>query len=229
MSGSPPCRAWDNYDAYIFDIDDTLLHCDDAVHYFAFCSALQQVAGRSIDLAGVRVHGSTDLAILRDAFLAAGVDEPLWRPHLAACCNTMRHYVANHSADLKITVLPGVREAMARLAARGATLGLGTGNLHAIARAKLNACALWPRFRFGAFSDDCEQRQQMMGHAREQARALAGVDAAICVVGDTPYDIQAAHAHGLDIIAVATGSYPLEALRRFEPARCVGSLAHLLA
>ena len=25
-----PARAWDEYDAYLFDIDGTLLHCTDA-------------------------------------------------------------------------------------------------------------------------------------------------------------------------------------------------------
>ena len=47
-----PC-AWDGYDAYLFDIDGTLLHCRDAVHYFAFCNALERVAGRRMTLEGV--------------------------------------------------------------------------------------------------------------------------------------------------------------------------------
>ncbi len=33
-------RRWDAYDAYLFDIDGTLMNCTDAVHYFAFCEAL---------------------------------------------------------------------------------------------------------------------------------------------------------------------------------------------
>ena len=34
-------RAWDDFDAYLFDVDGTLLNCRDAVHYFAFCDGVE--------------------------------------------------------------------------------------------------------------------------------------------------------------------------------------------
>ena len=43
-------RAWDSYDAYLFDIDGTLLNCTDAVHYFAFCDTLTMLARRPLNL-----------------------------------------------------------------------------------------------------------------------------------------------------------------------------------
>ena len=51
---------WDAYDAYLFDIDGTLLNATDAVHYFAFCEALTLLAGRPINLDGVNAHGNVD-------------------------------------------------------------------------------------------------------------------------------------------------------------------------
>ncbi len=75
-------RTWDAFDGYLFDIDGTLLNCKDAVHYFAFCDALTEVAGRPLNLDGVVTHGNVDAAILRDAFARGGVDEAVWRPRL---------------------------------------------------------------------------------------------------------------------------------------------------
>src|SRR5579875_452703 len=41
-------RAWDEFDAYLFDVDGTLMNCTDAVHYFAFNDAISAVAGRPL-------------------------------------------------------------------------------------------------------------------------------------------------------------------------------------
>jgi phosphoglycolate phosphatase-like HAD superfamily hydrolase len=51
----------------------------------------------------------------------------------------------------------------------------------------------------------------------------------VCVVGDTPRDIEAARANGLPVIAVATGNYSFEELAAMEPDVCTSSLAALLA
>src|SRR6185503_10778846 len=54
--GSLP-RAWDGFDAYLFDVDGTLLNCKDAVHFFAFRNALRTLSGRELNLDGVTAHG----------------------------------------------------------------------------------------------------------------------------------------------------------------------------
>jgi beta-phosphoglucomutase-like phosphatase (HAD superfamily) len=138
-------RPWDSYDAYLFDIDGTLLNCTDAVHYFAFCDSLTAVAGRPINLDGVVTHGSVDVAILRDAWALAGVPESTWRPRLDEVRRAMGSQVENNREDLRIDVLPGAREVLAYLRDRGAILGVATGNLAAIGVAKLSQCGLWRR------------------------------------------------------------------------------------
>jgi phosphoglycolate phosphatase-like HAD superfamily hydrolase len=52
-------------------------------------------------------------------------------------------------------------------------------------------------------------------------------DARVCVVGDTPEDIRAARAQGLDVIAVATGIFSYEALLAENPDWCLCSLQDL--
>jgi phosphoglycolate phosphatase-like HAD superfamily hydrolase len=58
---------------------------------------------------------------------------------------------------------------------------------------------------------------------------LAGKDAGVCVVGDTPRDIAAARANSLPVIAVATGHYSFDELLEHRPEVCATSLADLRA
>ncbi|HZD94070.1 MAG TPA: hypothetical protein VE133_07435, partial [Candidatus Sulfotelmatobacter sp.] len=66
---------WDAADAYLFDIDGTLLNSRDAVHYFSFLNASRAVLGREVSLDGLHVHGNTDPGILRAVLRRAGVQD----------------------------------------------------------------------------------------------------------------------------------------------------------
>ena len=220
-------RRWDEYDAYLFDIDGTLMQCTDAVHYFAFCEAVTAVAGRPLNLDGVVAHGNVDVGILRDAFQIANIPEEVWRPRLAEMRRFMCDFVQQRTADLCIQVLPHVREVLAHLRGRGAVLGVATGNLAGIGETKLAHCGLLSSFDFGGYSDAYEFRRDVFRAALAKARALAGEQASVCVVGDTPEDIRAAHANALPVIAVATGIYSYEQLLTEAPEWCIRSLAEL--
>jgi phosphoglycolate phosphatase-like HAD superfamily hydrolase len=221
-------RAWDEYDAYLFDIDGTLLNCTDAVHYFAFAEALGSLAGRPLNLDGITVHGNTDVGILRDALNLAGVPQEQWRPNLAATRDAMCRFVKERTQDLAITLLKGVVPVLKHLRARGAKLGVATGNLEGIGRTKLQHIDLLQYFDFGAYSDAYEFRSDVFRSGAEKARELAGGEAAICVFGDTPLDVQAARENRLDVIAVATGIFSYETLQAEAPDRCLHSLEELL-
>ena len=216
---------WDEYDAYLFDIDGTLMQCTDAVHYFAFCEALTAIAGRPLNLDGVVAHGNVDVGILRDAFQIANVPEEQWRPRLSEIRSFMGDFVQQRTADLCIRILPQVREVLAHLRHRGAVLGVATGNLERIGEAKLERCGLLPCFDFGGYSDAYEFRRDVFRGALAKARALVGEQASVCVVGDTPEDIRAAHANDLPVIAVATGIYSYQDLLTETPEWCLHSLA----
>ena len=218
-------RPWDSYDASLFDIDGTLLHCEDAVHYFAFCDVLTRVAGHPVNLDGLPVQGKVDPGILRDAFDRAGVPESTWRPQLPLLLDDMSAHVEAHSDNFQITVKPGVLRVLRHLVNRGAQLGVGTGNLERIGWAKLRACGLREFFQFGGFSDHFEHRGDMIRAAAGQARTLTQPDATVLVIGDTPGDIDAAREAGLEVIAVATGIFRAEQLT--EADLVIGSLLEL--
>lgn len=220
-------RPWDGFDAYLFDIDGTLLRSEDAVHYFAFCEALEMLAGRPMNLDGVVAHGNTDVGILRDALALGEVAESAWRPRLGEARDGMGRYVREHCGELQMTVLPEVRRVLEHLRERGAVLGVATGNLREIGEEKLRAAGIAEFFTAGSYSDRFEFRREVFGEALASVLERLGPDAAVCVLGDTPEDVRSAHAVGLEICAVATGIYGYEELLREGPAACCHTFADL--
>jgi len=220
---------WDAHQAYLFDIDGTLLRCRDRIHIEAFLSSVRAVMGRDFSLDGVVLSGNTDPGILRDTFHLAQLEAAHWQPRMEDILQRMREEVASRRDDFKIDKMPGVDQVLQHLRDKGATLGLATGNLEAIGWLKIEFLGLRPWFAFGGFSDRCIARADMIDLAAQQARALAGAGVSICVVGDTPSDIAAARANHLPVIAVATGNYTFDQLMEHNPEACAHNLTALLA
>ncbi|MGB8029795.1 MAG: HAD family hydrolase [Terracidiphilus sp.] len=228
-----PDFVWDEQDAYLFDIDGTLMRSRDRVHYDSVAASVHRVTGFEITLAGVLIHGSTDTAILREACRQAGIPDDVLERHHDAILEAMRNSVAERRQELDPELMPGIEEVLCHLARRGRLLGVASGNLEAIGWIKIEKAGLREWFRFGGFSDHFPVRPELIGHAAQKARELAGPagqsGVKICVVGDTPRDIEAARANFLSVIAVATGKYSFDELLRCQPEACVSSLKDLLA
>jgi phosphoglycolate phosphatase-like HAD superfamily hydrolase len=219
---------WDGCDAYLFDIDGTLLHAHGGVHTDAFSSSVAAVMGHPLSIDAVPVHGSTDTGILRDAFRHAAIPDDVWQPRLEEILQQMRSDVHRRRERMSVTVMPGVLSMLAHLKSKGKLLGVATGNLEQIGWMKIEIAGLREWFSFGGFSDRHALRSDMIANALTAGLALAGANAKVCVVGDTPSDISAARANGLPTIAVATGVYPYEALLQHQPEVCTSTLEALL-
>jgi len=242
MSTTEPGRVyveegfrWDEQRAYLFDIDGTLMRHTDRVHVDAFFKGVRDVMGRELVLDGVILSGNTDPGILRDAFALASLEDSLWRPHREAVLKAMRVHVTERRAEMLWTIMPGVEAMLEHLEKKGALLGVATGNLEEIGWIKIENAGLRRWFRFGGFCDRFEAREDMIAHAAEQARTIlqstAGTgqaDATMCVIGDTPRDIEAARVNGLSTIAVATGRYSFDQLMEHRPEVCATTLEALL-
>lgn len=223
-----PGFVWDRQDAYLFDIDGTLLRTRDRIHVDSFASSVQRVTGFEITLAGVVLHGHTDTGILREACQQAGIAPEVLEEHTEAILAAMGRAVEERRGSIDLVRMPGVEATLRHLAGRGALLGVATGNLEMIGWIKVEQAGLREWFRFGGFSDNFPVRAELIGHAAGKARELAGRQATVCVVGDTPRDIEAARANSLPVVAVATGRYEFDELAALGPEVCATSLADLL-
>lgn len=224
-----PDFAWDRQEAYLFDIDGTLLRSRDRIHVDSFATSVQRITGFEVTLTGIALQGNTDTAILRQACRQAGISEEIVEAQTGAILEAMCATVADQRHAMDLMLMPGVEQTLRHLAGHGALLGVATGNLELIGWMKIEQAGLREWFHFGGFSDRFPDRTELVAHAAAKARDLAGARASVCVVGDTPRDIEAAHANSLPVIAVATGRSSFEELLSHAPEACAVSLAELLA
>jgi phosphoglycolate phosphatase-like HAD superfamily hydrolase len=199
----------------LFDIDGTLILSGGAGER-GLNRAIERVYGATDALSGLAVAGRTDLAVVTDVLARLGVE-----PTPDAVDRLRTVYLEHLAVEIvkpartASGVLPGVEPLLDAMAARrDIGVGLLTGNFEAGARIKLSHFALWPRFAFGAFGDDHVDRRALVPVALARARAAGHVTPIhrVIVVGDTPLDVDCAHAHGARAIAVATGTFSRAAL-----------------
>jgi len=223
-----PGFAWDGQDAYLFDIDGTLLRNRDRVHRESFAVGVERVTGVDLEPYLYLTPGGTDPVILREAFVKAGLDEQILEEQWEAIVEAIHDACQERRSTMEIRIMPGVEAVLAHLEARGAVLAVATGNLEAIGWIKLEETSLRRWFQLGGFSDGFSNRAELVNDAARRARAIAGMEAQVCVVGDTPRDIEAAHANSLPCIAVATGRFSFDELLGLRPEACATTLAALL-
>ncbi|HXP47316.1 MAG TPA: HAD family hydrolase [Terriglobales bacterium] len=219
---------WDSADAYLFDIDGTLLNSRDGVHYNAFHNAVRRFFGVSSKIDRVPLHGNTDLGIIRAVLRREGVSDAEIDDKLPLMTAAMCEEVERNAIGMQPELCPSVAELVQRLDAAGKLLALASGNLEKIAWKKLEASGLRRYFAFGSFSDRREQRADIIRWGVAEAHRRLSAAAVVYVVGDTPSDIQAAHAAGVPVIAVATGIFSLEELKSHGPDLCVSCCTELL-
>jgi phosphoglycolate phosphatase len=217
------------FDAYLFDIDGTLLNARDGVHYYAFRNAMRELFSIDGSIDGVPVHGNTDLGILRAVLLRAGIAAEEFERRLPELIQHMCDEVRSNAADIRVELCPSIRELLEGLHQRGKLLGVVSGNLQSIGWAKLEAAGLRHYFAFGSFSDERELREDIFRHGISEVRLRLGRHARVCIVGDTPSDIAAARAVGVPIVAVATGIFARDQLSALGPDYCVSCCTELLA
>ena len=223
-------RRWLDGDAYLFDIDGTLLNSRDGVHYHAFHSAMQSVFGVSSRIEGVPVHGNTDIGIVRAVLEREGVAGERFERGVPQLIEHMCNEVARNAAQLAPELCPAITDLLSLLERQGKLLGVVSGNLERIGWLKLEASGLRPFFAFGAFSDRHEKREEIFAAGVQEARRRLGrEDALVYVVGDTPADIRAAQAVGVPVVVFATGTFPIDELAKHHPDACFSCCADLLA
>lgn len=206
----------------LFDIDGTLLRAGDVAHKAAFITALQQIYGYSATLDGVPLAGMLDsqiarLALARHGLAASDVDARL----IEAAALMGEVYAAAVSRGSRVDhLLPGTIALAEHLRDAGFALGVLTGNVQSVARAKLAAAGIDSLLPAGAYGDIAQERAHLVEMAlldAERHYAMAFPLERTVLIGDTPRDIEAARAGGARVIAVATGQSSVEQLAACSP------------
>jgi phosphoglycolate phosphatase len=199
----------------LFDIDGTLLTTGGAGAR-AWARAFRERFGVDADIERYSQSGQTDPDVARETFTGV-LGRPPTEAELAQLIMAyVRHLPAEVADSHGYRVMPGAEGLLERLARRGSLCGLVTGNIEGAARIKLERSHLNRYFPFGGYGSDAADRAEVTRAAIARAAMLHGHDlqvAEIVVVGDTPRDVEAAHAVGALSVAVATGEYRVEQLR----------------
>jgi phosphoglycolate phosphatase-like HAD superfamily hydrolase len=160
-----------------------------------------------------------DREILTTMMLRAGMSRAAIRRAMPEVVARAQSIYVRRVPDISRKVCPGVRSLLRRLTARGAVLGLVTGNLSRIGWRKMERAGLRPYFRFGAFAELARDRAGLVRIAIRRARKerWIGRESAITLIGDHPNDVLAAQANNIRAVAVGTGVVGFDELQSHSP------------
>ena len=201
--------------AALFDFDGTLVDTTDLI-YQSMRHATGEVLGREIS---------------RDV-LMANVGQPLPRQmellsaeHAEALLDSYQlHNEANH--DALIREFPGVEESLARLKAAGVRVGVVTS------KRRFSVDMALKKFPgLGDVVDQWVTMEDTTEHKPRPGPLLKGLEMLgnvpreqAAYVGDSPFDVTAAKAAGVESVAVSWGAFSEDALRAAEPDQLVPDL-----
>jgi phosphoglycolate phosphatase-like HAD superfamily hydrolase len=212
--------------AILFDIDGTLIKSGGA-GAVSWREAFQELFGVPADIGEYTDAGMTDPEVGRLTFEKVLGREPSMREmaRLLARRNALLPRAVAESKGYR--VLPGVQELLPRLCEEGYLLGLTTGGVETAAHIKLDRAHLNHYFHFGGYGSDSTDRVELTRRAVDRASNILGRRLSpeeVLVVGDTPYDIAAAHGAGAVAVGVATGNHTAEQLAQAGADYVLGTL-----
>lgn len=185
----------------LFDLDGTVLTFDGGAPgpgRTAMGRASRALYGDDLT-SGVRFAGGTDRAIARTLLERANraVDELAIKQLL----DTYLEHLIEVLRDRRYKPVGDVAAAVDACSARGARVGLATGNIRRGAQIKLASAGLSDVFSLdrGGYGCDHELRAEVVRKGIERC----GGGAPVVVIGDTKQDVDAARAVGAHVVGVA--------------------------
>ena len=201
--------------AILFDIDGTLLITGGAGAE-SWRLAFDELYGIPADIGTFTDTGMTDPEVGRKTFEAVLHHKPE-RKDFTRLLERRLHYLHKTVAESTgYRVLAGVEELLPQLIEDGYLLGLVTGNLEAAAHIKLHRAQLNRFFSFGGYGSDSADRGELTKIALKRATLVYGepvTAAQAIVVGDTPHDVEGAHAAGMACVGVGSHNFTVDQLR----------------
>ena len=200
----------------LFDVDHTLMVDNDA-HWIAYMDAFKKVYDVKLPKEFPPWHGYTDLQIiysLMDMYkLPRDESKALEIVHAI-----VESFLMQNLSGSKLLV--GVEEVLIELKNHhDVIIGLVTGNIEAVAYAKLRHLRIDEYFILGGFGGTSAIRYELVLDAMKKAEDRFGkIDKSnVFVVGDTSGDIAAARGAGSKVVSVCTGFESMEILKSKNP------------
>lgn len=207
----------------LFDVDLTLV-VTTGCNLLALTNAFERVHGIPDAFEGVVFGGGLDLPLMTETYKRWGITkaDSAASPDLSDFKTAYFDDLAKQLEDwTEGYVCPGARELLEELALEpGVQLGLETGNFREAAFLKLRKFGLDVFFEEGGFGGDWMTRTEVVADAIAKCQALSGTtydQGDIFLIGDSPSDIEAGRANGVNTVAVATGLRDVESLQALHP------------
>jgi phosphoglycolate phosphatase len=204
-----------NVVAILFDVDGTLISTGGAGTR-SWREAFRKLHGIPADIGKYTEAGMTDPTVGRATFMSVMGRAPTHQEMIRLLAAYLEYLPSEVARSEGFRVLDGVETLLPRLRDGGFLLGITTGALESAAHIKLARAGLNHYFSFGGYGSDSDDRAELIRRAIQRGGAIVGhsLDAgSVLVVGDTPLDIEAAHAAGALGVGVASGHYPFDQLR----------------
>jgi len=213
--------------AVLFDIDGTLIVSGGA-GAASWRLAFDQLYGIPADIGAFTDAGMTDPEVGRKTFESVLHRAPEGEEFARLLDCRLQHLHATVADSPDYRVLAGVDELLPRLLKDGYLLGLVTGNVEPAAHVKLHRAKLNRFFSFGGYGSDSTDRAELTRVALKRASLVYGdavAPAQAIAVGDTPHDVEGAHAAGIECVAVASHKSSLAELEAAGADFAIRSLA----
>ncbi len=211
----------------LFDIDGTLVDTGGA-GAASWKLAFDERYGIPADSGQFTDTGMTDPDVGRKTFEAVLERKPDGKEFTRLLERRLHHLHKTVEESEGYRVLDGVEELLPKLIDDGYMLGLVTGNVEAAAHVKLHRAGLNRFFSFGGYGSDAGERGEITRIALRRASLVYGEEVApgqALTVGDTPLDVEGAHAAGIECVGVASHHFDEAQLREAGADYVLGSLA----
>lgn len=186
----------------LWDIDHTLISTRGVGRELS-AAAFEQATGLPMR-EQAKIDGITEPVIFRETAKLHGLNTD--RADFEQFADALAEQHLARAGELRDRghALTGAAAALDALNAVGLTQAVVSGNIRPVSVIKLEVFGLDQHIKWdlGAYGEDADERAELV----RLALSRAGVDAAEAVLlGDTPADVEGAQAHGVRVIAVASG------------------------
>jgi phosphoglycolate phosphatase len=209
----------------LFDIDETLVHTGGSGGR-SWMMAFDDLYGIPADIGAHTSAGETDPQVARATFKGVLHREPSTDELTHLYVRYLMHLADDIVVSEQYRVLPGAEQTLIRLGEVGVILGIVSGAMEGAARTKLVPANLNRYFLFGSYGSDSPERAELTTIAIGKAARLHDqlTPAQVFVIGDTPHDLDAAHAAGAVAVGVASGKFSVDELARAGADHVLASL-----